>query len=148
MKISRLEGAALLLTAMAVAFTAGWTLRGAGDAPPIQVETQVRLAQDQVTLAEPSAEPSASPSPAAESAGEDPVADGNSGKALPGERININTATAEELQRLPGIGPTRAQAIVDDRAANGPFRIPEDLTRVKGIGEGILQGLIDYITVE
>ncbi len=141
MKISRLEGAALLLTAMAVAFTAGWTLRGAEDAPPIQVETQLALTQEERTLVQPTAAPS--PSPTAEQE------DGESGsKALPEERININTATAEELQRLPGIGPTRAQAIVDDRAANGPFRIPEDLTRVKGIGEGILQGLIDYITVE
>ena len=52
------------------------------------------------------------------------------------------------MQRLPGIGPARAQAIVADREANGPFRIPEELTRVDGIGEGILQGLIDYVTVE
>ena len=63
-------------------------------------------------------------------------------------KININTADLEELQTLPGIGEKRAQAIVDDREANGPFRIPEDLTRVSGIGEGILANIIDSITVE
>ena len=62
--------------------------------------------------------------------------------------VNINTATAAELETLPGIGEKRAADIVADRAANGPFRIPEDLTRVKGIGEGTLAGLIEYITVE
>ena len=63
-------------------------------------------------------------------------------------QVNINTATAAELETLPGIGEKRAADIVADRAANGPFRIPEDLTRVKGIGEGTLAGLIEYITVE
>ena len=152
MKISRLEGAALLLTAMAVTFTAGWMLRGMGDAPPIRVETQAILTQEVQTLAqstvEPSAAPASSPSPTAEP--EDPGSGDaeSSGKVQPGEKINLNTATTEELQRLPGIGPARAQAIVANREANGPFRIPEDLTRVDGIGEGILQGLIDYVTVE
>ena len=62
--------------------------------------------------------------------------------------MNLNTATARELETLPGIGEKRAADIVADREANGPFRIAEDITRVKGIGEGTLAGLIDYITVE
>ena len=61
-------------------------------------------------------------------------------------RVNINTAGPEELMTLPGIGEARARAIIDDREANGPFVYPEDLTRVKGIGEGILAGLLDQIT--
>ena len=61
-------------------------------------------------------------------------------------RVNINTAGPEELMTLPGIGEVRAQAILDDREANGPFVYPEDLTRVKGIGGGILAGLLDQIT--
>ena len=64
-----------------------------------------------------------------------------------GEKININTAQLEELTALPGIGEKRARDIIAYRTQNGPFRIPEDLTRVSGIGEGILEGLIDYITV-
>ena len=61
-------------------------------------------------------------------------------------RVNINTAGPEELMTLPGIGEVRAQAIIDDREQNGPFRYPEELTRVKGIGEGILAKLLDQIT--
>ena len=60
--------------------------------------------------------------------------------------VDVNTAGLDELMTLPGIGPARAQAILDDRAENGPFQRPEDLIRVKGIGEGILSGLLDQIT--
>lgn len=62
--------------------------------------------------------------------------------------ININTATAAQLETLPGIGEVKAGRIVADREANGPYRIPEDLLRVSGIGEGTLKELLDYITVE
>ena len=61
-------------------------------------------------------------------------------------RVDVNTAGLDELMALPGIGPARAQAILDDREANGPFRYPEDLIRVKGIGEGVLEGILDRIT--
>lgn len=60
--------------------------------------------------------------------------------------VNINTAGLEELMSLPGIGERRAQAILDDRAANGPYRYPENLIRVKGIGEGILSDILEQIT--
>ena len=62
------------------------------------------------------------------------------------DRVDINTAGLDELMGLPGIGQVRAQAILDDREANGPFRYPEDLIRVKGIGEGVLGGILDQIT--
>lgn len=62
--------------------------------------------------------------------------------------VNINTAGLDELMTLPGVGETRAQAILDDRAANGPFRHPEDITRVPGIGETLMQGMLDQITTE
>lgn len=60
--------------------------------------------------------------------------------------VDVNTAGLEELTALPGIGEARARAILDDRAANGPFRYPEDLIRVDGIGEGVLSGLLGQIT--
>lgn len=49
--------------------------------------------------------------------------------------VNINTASLEELDALPGVGPSTAQAIIDDREQNGPFASLEDLMRVSGIGE-------------
>lgn len=60
--------------------------------------------------------------------------------------VDVNTAGLDELMALPGIGQTRAQAILADREANGPYRYPEDLIRVKGIGEGILSRILDQIT--
>ena len=49
--------------------------------------------------------------------------------------VNINTATSEELQGLPGVGEATAEAIIEERTANGPFATIEDLMRVSGIGE-------------
>ena len=62
--------------------------------------------------------------------------------------IDLNSATKSELMRLPGIGEKRAQAILDHREENGPFTYVEDLREVPGIGEGILAGVIDYVTVK
>ncbi len=61
--------------------------------------------------------------------------------------VNINTADADQLQTLYGIGPVLAQRIVSDREENGPFRLPENIIRVKGIGQGKLEQIINYITV-
>ena len=49
--------------------------------------------------------------------------------------VNINTATADELDTLPGVGPSTAATIIEDREQNGPFSSTEDLMRVSGIGE-------------
>ena len=50
-------------------------------------------------------------------------------------KVNINQASAEELDTLPGVGPSTAQKIIADREANGPFATIEDLKRVSGIGD-------------
>jgi len=69
------------------------------------------------------------------------------GEEQPPQKIDINRAEPWLLQALPGIGETRAQAIVDYREENGPFKRIEDLLQVKGIGEGTFEKIKDYITV-
>ena len=64
------------------------------------------------------------------------------------EKININTASLEELQKLPRIGEKVAQRIIDFRKANGKFKKITDLLKVKGIGEKIFDSIKDRITVE
>ena len=63
-------------------------------------------------------------------------------------QVHINTAGAEELDGLPGIGPVLAQRIVDEREANGPYTGAEDLTRVEGIGQAIVESIQDHIITE
>ena len=121
MKISGLEKTILAVTAAFLLFTVGYFLGGRGSDAPYTVDVQTLRTEA--------------------------VGDEVPASVVPG-LININTATAEQLQALPGIGPTRAAAIVADRQANGPFRIAEDLMRVSGIGEGTLSEILEYITVE
>lgn len=64
------------------------------------------------------------------------------------DKININTASAEELTKLKQIGPKYADKIISYREANGPFATVEDITKVKGIGQLTLKENIDILTVE
>lgn len=61
--------------------------------------------------------------------------------------VNVNTADAEELETLTGIGPALAQAIIDYRTEHGAFRTAEDMLNVKGIGEAKLEGFRAEITL-
>lgn len=67
--------------------------------------------------------------------------------AADGGKVNVNTATVEELDALPGVGAVLASEIARERDENGPFASPEDLMRVSGIGEKKLENMIDSVEV-
>lgn len=64
-----------------------------------------------------------------------------------GEKLDLNRATVAELDALPGIGPSKAAAIVKYREENGPFRAVEDLLDVPGIGPALLEQIRDRVVV-
>ncbi len=61
--------------------------------------------------------------------------------------VNINTAGESQLETLPGIGPSKAKAIIDYRTSHGPFTSPKSITNVKGIGKSTYEKLAPLITV-
>jgi len=69
------------------------------------------------------------------------------GKPAPTEKINLNTATSEQLQTLPGIGPALAERIIAYRTKVGKFTKIEELLNVTGIGEKRFQQFKDRLTV-
>lgn len=122
-KISAPERWVLGAAAGFLLFLGGWTLANTRSDAPYVVTTQRNDPEIAV-----SSEESGAPD-----------------SLLPGERIDVNTAGVYDLRRLPGIGGKKAQAIVDERTANGPFAAAEDLLRVPGIGEKTLENLRDYV---
>ena len=70
----------------------------------------------------------------------------NSSTTIATGPVDLNTATAAQLDALPGIGPATAAAIVQDRDATGPFTSVDDLTRVRGIGPSKLAQLRDLVS--
>ena len=113
----------------------------------------------QEKAATPKAKPAPVAAPAASPAAEKPAAakepaspakpaatekdKGTAAKLAPGQKVNINTASKEELEKLPEIGPVKAQAIIEGR----PYKKIEDVMKVKGIKGGIFERIKDHITV-
>jgi competence protein ComEA len=64
-----------------------------------------------------------------------------------GGLVNVNSATAAELETLPGIGEVTAQAIIDYRTENGPFTSVDELLDVTGIGDVTLENIRELVTV-
>ena len=131
--MSRYEKVVLGLTAAFVLFTGGWFLARRQLDQPYQVITQASSGQQGES--------------AASSGQTEPPEEERPDSLLAGEVIDINTADVYDLQRLPGIGEKRAQAIMDYREEHGPFQSVDELDNVEGIGEGILSGLREYASV-
>jgi competence ComEA-like helix-hairpin-helix protein len=68
-------------------------------------------------------------------------------KHLPAHSVDLNTATAEQLQQVPGIGPSTAKAIVNFRRKSGPFQRIEDLLAIKGVSKARLEKMRPYLTI-
>jgi len=68
-------------------------------------------------------------------------------KALASEKVNLNTATAEQLSALPRIGPKVAQRIVEYRTAHKAFKSVDELRNVKGVGPKVLEGIRPHVTL-
>jgi comEA protein len=117
----------ILLAVFAVAFTLGMFYRKPASGEPLKKEN---------LAAPPSAIQAASESPA------------ESSKAVYMRKININTASSEELMDLPEIGEVLAGRIIDYRKANGAFKKAEDIMKVGGIGEKTFEKIKDLITTE
>jgi competence protein ComEA len=69
------------------------------------------------------------------------------GGPVPGAPVDLNTATAEQLETLPGVGPATAAAIIAHREQHGPFTSVDQLLDVRGIGEAKLEQLRDLVSV-
>lgn len=68
-------------------------------------------------------------------------------KAPPTKLIDLNTATVEQLQQLPGVGPATAKAIVSFREKSGPFQRPEDLLAIHGISRARFERIKPFVIV-
>jgi competence protein ComEA len=101
-----------------------------------EVTASVRIPPSKNKLGEPSLAPT----------GRGSGVSGRESSSTTSKLINVNTASAEELEVLPGIGPVKAAAIVEARQER-PFKSKEDLMRVKGIKEATLNDIKDLITV-
>lgn len=115
----------ILITCVFAAFLSGFFVGRNFDRTPVQIRTLP--APTQSAAAEPAVQADAAP----EQAG----------------IININTATAEQLQTLPGIGQVLAQRIIDYRDTYGPFGSIGELANVSGLGEKKLEAIWDLVTI-
>ena len=149
---SKYEKMILLMTAGVVLFAAGYYVAQQQKLKPYQVTV---LGRDPEELEEKAASVVYEPEKKEEAAqmeetvspeiGDEAVETPDS--LVENEYIDLNTASAAELERLPGIGAGRAQTIVTYREEHGPFRTVDDLSHVTGIGSKILEQLRPYATV-
>lgn len=136
MKQRNIEIAMLLVAVAFIAFCLGLFIGKRHEPDVVTITTELALPQTDAPASQPASEESGESEPPTESAA-----------AYISGRLNINTATAQELATLPGIGEKLAQRIVAYRESNGPFSSVEELCSVSGIGEKRLDAIREYITV-
>ncbi len=119
----------ICLTLIFAAFTAGYFLGRNHSPAPVQLSVPERL------LTTPATQPTTQPEATEET---QPTV------SFP---LELNTATAEELTALPGIGPVLAQRIVSYRESNGAFQAVEELLNVEGIGEKRMESIAELLTI-
>ena len=124
MKLKKAEIWAIVLTAAFLAAAVSWQLGSRRRVPAFTTTTAVAAVREETAAETPAAVPAAA-----------------------GGLIDLNTAGAEELKTLSGIGDVLAERIVAYREENGPFRRVEELTKVNGIGMKILEDNIERLTV-
>jgi competence protein ComEA len=132
--------AAMFVSTVSAVMWIGWPV------PPVSIPASEPLPKREAqttTISPRTATPIVTPSPQPTRTA-NPPALGTSAKA---GKLDLNLASAEELQRLPGIGPVLAQRVVDLRNAHGKFRTVEDLRDVKGIGKKRMEQLRPLVIV-
>jgi competence protein ComEA len=117
------------------------------DADPEQINQALEL-KDQQQIHVPRQGEENPPPPVQDGPANDSNTDDSSPAPATGERININTATLDQLDTLPGIGPAIAQRIIDYREKIGGFKDIEQITEVSGIGEATFAKIKDLITID
>lgn len=163
MKLRFAEKLAIVLTALMVAFCGGYYLRGTTLDDAVVIETEKTAPVTAAAAPEASAAPASEiPLPSRTPAPE-PSVPASAADAAPMEgaastaeempeapqdgRLDLNTATLEELETLPGIGPVLGQRILDYRAEYGGFQTVDELIYVKGIGEKTLEKIENLVKV-
>ena len=142
MKMSKAEGIAVLLTVLLLSLALGFYIGRDTAQGTVVIETakpEAVSALDSIVPAEPQTNPQAD-SVAEESAVPEELPE-------PEYPLDINTATVDDLDDLPKIGPVLAQRIVDYRTANGDFQFIEELMNVEGIGEVIFEKIKEFVEV-
>jgi competence protein ComEA len=122
---------AMVALTMAIVCWIGWTIPASRDAETLHAQGPIQAATPVVPLTPPSQHPIPERS-----------------RATAPVLLDLNRASEEDLQRLPGIGPVLARRIVETRQAQGPFKAVDQLRRVKGIGKKTFERIRAFVVVE